>query len=457
MATQREEIVIKAGFDNTALASGLRQASSSVTSFAKEIGRTMLAAFSAGAIIGQIENIFGKIKSLQAGASKTGLNVSDYQKLSTLASEELPDGAAKFDAALTKLNVNIGRGSKELEKWGIHSRTAEAAMYEIADKMHSMTDSSEKAAMAVDLMGKGGAVMVPFLERGAIALKAMAGSKSAWTEEEIRQLEMVHQSLEESLNKLTIWIGWGLATFGRFFKTLGELSVKGGMTGNTVAEVHALLDKWHAENVKAMDAEDARAAADDHYVSAAEKAAKAADYANRLAESKAEHEKEAAKFLERGIELQNRLNSLGRQARKQEDEIRKMDQVAPSIADLAGRGYMGRLEKMYGAGGRFDLGAGTGPFAKVAQQYELAQRQQMWDIIHGNAKFDANGVLIGGAAWMDKNRALGLHNQLAAAGLETPAMKMGAMVEHLADIRREMGKVSGAITDNAINAKIASD
>jgi hypothetical protein len=72
----------------------------------------------------------------------------------------------------------------------------------------------------------------------------------------------------------------------------------------------------------------------------------------------------------------------------------------------------------------------------VAQDYELAQKQQQWDIIHGNAQFDAQGNLTGGAAAEDRQRMIRDKNMLGGAGMETDAMKFSDMKEHLSDIRQ---------------------
>ena len=69
MATNREEIIIRAGFDGSTLASGLRQGTHQVKEFAHEVGRDLLSAFSAGAIVAQVENIFKKVESIKSGAS----------------------------------------------------------------------------------------------------------------------------------------------------------------------------------------------------------------------------------------------------------------------------------------------------------------------------------------------------------------------------------------------------
>lgn len=178
-----------------------------------------------------------------------------------------------------------------------------------------------------------------------------------------------------------------------------------------------------------------------------------ADYHKRREESDKINQQEHNRLVSESGELNDQYDRLARSKKHLLHEAYSIDQVTPTIEDLAGRSYTERLNKQYGKGGRFDVGVGNGPFAGIARQYELAQKQQMWDIVHGNAVFDDMGTLVGGAAYGDKQRALAAHNQLAAAGLETPAMKMEDMRLHLMDIQRDMAKVASACVDDGIKLK----
>ena len=362
----------------------------------------------------------------------------------------MPDGAAKFDIAITKLNVNLGRGAKEFEKWGIHATTAGAAMYEIADRMKATEDPAVRAAMAVDLMGRGGASMVPFLERGAAALKAIADTKPAWSVEDMKDIAAAHQNIEETQNRITLAIGKGIALFGGFFSDLGKISTgPTAMKGAAKEEAHqwmqAFLAKIKAEDQAKFDAEDAAEAAEKKAKSEKDAADSQRD-ARDSARERADAEREAAEHARKTYEMNKQYASLRRQERDLIGGGMKIDQETPSIADLAGRGFSSRLDKFYGRGGRGDLGAGDGPFAKAAQDYELAQKQQLWDIIHGNAKFDKSGALIGGQAFEDKQRMISAHNLLSGAGLDTPAMKLAEMNDKLNGIYDqivELGRIAG--------------
>jgi hypothetical protein len=87
----------------------------------------------------------------------------------------------------------------------------------------------------------------------------------------------------------------------------------------------------------------------------------------------------------------------------------------PTVEELAGRGWTERLNKLYGKGGRFDLGRGRGMYAGIAQDYELAQKQQIWDREHGNIAM----------AEKDRQRMISDVTKLQQVGVANPAQLLG--------------------------------
>ena len=92
----------------------------------------------------------------------------------------------------------------------------------------------------------------------------------------------------------------------------------------------------------------------------------------------------------------------------------------PTIAELAGRRFTSRLDKMYGKGGIYDLGGGNNPYAANAQDYLLAQKQQIWDREHGN----------NGAADQDRLRMVAERNYLVDQGVASPQMMLSKIGEN---------------------------
>lgn len=155
-----------------------------------------------------------------------------------------------------------------------------------------------------------------------------------------------------------------------------------------------------------------------------------------------ESEKIIAEENEKQLRATGQMNKeyadLQNQAHRIREDYLKLDQETPTIGDLAGTAFTRQINKNYGTGGKYDLGKGDGPFAGIAQDALLAQKQQQWDIIHGNAIFDKSGALIGGTAFKDRQRQMADENKLGAAGLQTPAMKMDEMKRELKSIADSM-------------------
>lgn len=171
------------------------------------------------------------------------------------------------------------------------------------------------------------------------------------------------------------------------------------------------------------------------------KAATAVNYAERAAAGKAKAESEAADALERSKRATDELKNLSDRAADIRTAGSKVDREVPTLQEIAGNQFTRQLNADYGEGGKFDLGAGDGPFAAIAQEALLAQKQQRWDIIHGNAQFDQDGKLIGGEAYKDRQRQIAAENKLAAAGMETPEMQFKKMRENLDDIQKDMREI----------------
>jgi hypothetical protein len=87
----------------------------------------------------------------------------------------------------------------------------------------------------------------------------------------------------------------------------------------------------------------------------------------------------------------------------------------PTMEELAGRGFTQQLNKRYGKGGRFDLGRGDGMNSGIAQDYELAQKQQIWDRENGNI----------GQAEKDRQRMISDVTKLQEAGVANPTQLLG--------------------------------
>jgi hypothetical protein len=142
-------------------------------------------------------------------------------------------------------------------------------------------------------------------------------------------------------------------------------------------------------------------------------------------------------------------------------EAQKVDASVPTLEDLAGREFTQRLNKDYGAGGRYDLGKGDGPLGAAARESELAAKQMQWDLTYGNGQWveGKNGEPghFTGQAELDRKRKIAADNILGAAGLDTPNQKFEAMKQHLLDISTDMSALLERAENEGINIAVPED
>ena len=129
--------------------------------------------------------------------------------------------------------------------------------------------------------------------------------------------------------------------------------------------------------------------------------------------------------------------------------VESSDRVTPTIEMLAGRGYMEKLEKLYGKGGQYDLEAGNGYLSGYARDYELAQKQQMYALEYEQGQYDpeTRKLIEGSDAWNAQRRATADRNMLGVAGIETEAMKMQDMVDNGNTLVAEIRALNKLIAD----------
>lgn len=512
MMTQ-EEILIRLGINADSLKAGMDAATKGIAERLKEnfkdIGKDLLAGFTATALMGKIENLFDRVENIKRTASITGTDTEGIQRFDYAAAH----AGVEIDtanAALEKLNANIGKAREEggqaakaFERWGIDIQglSNDQIIAKIAEKMQQMPDPASRAALAVELMGRSGKDLIPLLERGADAIKAMGEHAPVFSEEDLENIEQAHNTIQDMNNQVTIWLGKMLSGWSMFWQDLGHLSagdlgqiadpaklkdaadelretltalrliqqggniwdsglfgsenLGSGPSSKSVSPDPALdaLDKINQKRLELMESlhskitdQQRRIYEDGVAIAALDEAAP--DYV----EQKNKLLVDQANAQEKLLDLQKQQNQLNEEASRLALRIQENNEVlnnrgfeAPSTEDLAGRGWSKRFESQYGAGGRFDLGSGKGPFASIARDYVEAKFQQMRDRQLGNI----------GQADMDRQRMNNAQDALINAGAASPDMKFDkllqntqAMQGHLEDLVK-----NGAV----INTKLITD
>jgi len=119
-------------------------------------------------------------------AAAAGISVENYTRLGyamkfSVGGADALDGSMKF---LNKSMYDAANGSKSaqaaFDSLGVSYTNADGSlrestdvMLDVADKFAGMKDGAQKSAMAMDIFGKSGAEMVPFLNQGAAGINEL--------------------------------------------------------------------------------------------------------------------------------------------------------------------------------------------------------------------------------------------------------------------------------------------
>lgn len=182
---------VNLGLDSGQFQAGLDQAQSSAGKFSKVLKTTFVAAAAAaaaalGAIALGVRNTLTEVDDLSKMASKIGIPIEELSKLkyaadmSGVSMQGLQTSVSRLSRNMADAANGTGAGAKAFKQLGISVKDADgklksstSIMAEIADKFEKMPDGAKKTALAMELMGKSGADMIPMLNGGSAALNEL--------------------------------------------------------------------------------------------------------------------------------------------------------------------------------------------------------------------------------------------------------------------------------------------
>jgi phage-related protein len=161
---------------------GLDQMSSGARTLLDPI-RALVPAVSAVGLIGMAKNAIDSADALAKMSARTGVSVEMLDKLKQAANlsdtsiEGVGKGLTQLGKSLVAAQTGTGKQAEAFAALGISTtdangklRSTEEVMLDIANRFKDMPDGAEKATLAMDLMGRGGAELVPMLNMGGDAI-----------------------------------------------------------------------------------------------------------------------------------------------------------------------------------------------------------------------------------------------------------------------------------------------
>lgn len=213
-----------------------------------------------------------KIKDFEEEFGNLAIGIERVTAMTGLASNEVQNFSAAVEASggssesavttLEKLEKNLvdaSRGGNDaalaFKSLGIETTTADgrirpvqAVLGDLADKFKDSENGATKTAIAMQLMGRGGAQLIPVLNQGREGLdefnKKLAETQSNMSEDQISKFAKYHEEVD-MLGKS--WEGFKLA-IATYFEPAAELIVKmftaivQGIT-SAINEVNMFTDK----------------------------------------------------------------------------------------------------------------------------------------------------------------------------------------------------------------------
>lgn len=122
-----------------------------------------------------------QLQNLQRAAGLSGVSVEDMSHGIRILSREMfaaKNGTGDAGTSFQHLGIKIKNADGSL-------RSANDVLLDLADKFQKMPDGAEKTAEAMKVLGRGGAALIPVLNKGRDGIAEMAGQFPNLTEEQI--------------------------------------------------------------------------------------------------------------------------------------------------------------------------------------------------------------------------------------------------------------------------------
>lgn len=183
MANPITQIIITA-VDRTRAAfasarSGIASLGAGAAALGSQLG-LIFTGLSVAAFVGSIKRAIDAMDGAYNSAQKIGTSVENFSALgyaakqSNLPVEDLEKSLIKLARGIDAAKEGSGPAAEAFKRLGIDPKQFNDpadALLVIADRFAKLPNGVEKAALAVDLFGRSGANMIPFLNEGSVGIK----------------------------------------------------------------------------------------------------------------------------------------------------------------------------------------------------------------------------------------------------------------------------------------------
>lgn len=195
MATERAQILIRAvdetrgAFDSVKRGlGGLADAARSVNGVLAGLG----VALSAAGLGAMVKSALDSADALNKLSQRVGITVESLStlvpaaELSGVSAQTFESGLKKLATAMLEAATGSEESARRFAALGVafqdqdgRLRATDAVLLDLADRLQAMPDGAQKSALAVQLFGKSGAELIPFLNQGREGIAALTGEMEA--------------------------------------------------------------------------------------------------------------------------------------------------------------------------------------------------------------------------------------------------------------------------------------
>ncbi len=135
-----------------------------------------------------LKGLVDEADSLNDLATRTGTSVRALASLQ-LAAKLADTDLEKLGAGLGKLSLFMANNAEEAAALGITARDPVQAFIQLADVVGKVTDPAERNALAMKVMGKSSAELMPLLAQGGTALRQQAADSATYADRMVKLSE----------------------------------------------------------------------------------------------------------------------------------------------------------------------------------------------------------------------------------------------------------------------------
>ena len=189
MASNRAQILISAVDQTKTAFDSIKRGLGGLTDTAKSVNGVLAnlgVGVSLAGIGAMIKSSIDSADALDEMAQRTGIAVESLSllvpaaELSAVSTEKFEAGLKKLATGMLEAATGSEASAKNFDALGVAVqnqdgtlRDSEQVLLDLADRFQAMPDGAEKAALAVDIFGKAGAEMIPFLNQGREGIGAL--------------------------------------------------------------------------------------------------------------------------------------------------------------------------------------------------------------------------------------------------------------------------------------------